>query len=292
MNQEQVKENLLKLHECKEDFTLVFSGKKNGKVNGFYKFATKEIVIHDRNFLNEDDETLNENLLMFTAIHELAHHLCRTELGQKNDRAAHNAVFWQTFNDLTDKAEELAIYHPVISENTQELIDEARSISLQIAELQRKQGEVLVKLQEACEKDGLRYEDMVERKAQIAKETERESVRAYQIGEQTNGLGADIQEAAVKARNEETRDAIIQAGKEGKSVIQAKQAAKSVPAKAPVENDETAALKKEAGRIKKSIENLTHRLEEIEEQLTERSEAAKEPADDEEGQMEMFGENG
>jgi Zn-dependent peptidase ImmA (M78 family) len=69
MNQDQVKEKLLKLHDCTEDFIVIFSGKKSKKVNGLYKPDKREIIIHNRNLDND-------NLLLYTAIHELAHWTC------------------------------------------------------------------------------------------------------------------------------------------------------------------------------------------------------------------------
>ena len=71
MNQDQVKEKLSKLYDCKHEFTVVFSGKKTGKVNGLYKHPGSEIIIHNRNFVDGNGKQ-NDMLLMFTAIHELA----------------------------------------------------------------------------------------------------------------------------------------------------------------------------------------------------------------------------
>jgi hypothetical protein len=82
MNQDQVKEKLLKLYDCKEEFSVIFSGKKSGKVNGIYKSFEREIVIHNKNFVDDSGDQ-NEMLLMFTAIHELTHHVLMTEKGKK-----------------------------------------------------------------------------------------------------------------------------------------------------------------------------------------------------------------
>jgi prefoldin subunit 5 len=263
VNQEQVKERLQKLHRSTIDYAVIFSGKKSGKANGHYIPGRLEIIIHNLNFVDGDGKQL-EDKLMYTAIHELTHHILMTEQGQKS-RRTHNQQFWETFNDLTDRAEAMGLYKTVISEDTQKLITEARDISRQIAELQRKLGAVLIALNESCEKDGLRFEDMVERKTQISKETEKVCISASRMGDL--GLGADIQEAAAKEKDEEKRAAIIDAGRKGKSVIQAKKAA--VP---PVERDETSSLIKEKRRLERTIESLTHRLEEIEENLKSRGE--------------------
>jgi hypothetical protein len=71
---------------------------------------------------------------------------------------------------------------------------------------------------------------------------------------------------AAKQRDEDKRDAIIAAGHEGKSVVQAKKAT-TPPARAPDGEDETITIMKEKRRIERTIESLTHRLYELNEQL-------------------------
>jgi hypothetical protein len=150
MNQDQVKSNLLKLHDCKHDFTVIFTGKKSKKVNGLYKPDKNEIIIHNLNFINDDGST-NDNLLLYTAIHELAHHIQFTELKQKSVRA-HTALFFATLDDLVDVAEKKGLYKMAIDDETQKLIDEAVEISCEIAMLQKKLGHVLVRIKEVCDK--------------------------------------------------------------------------------------------------------------------------------------------
>jgi hypothetical protein len=268
MNQDMVKELLQKLHESPTEYNVIFSGKKSKKVNGLYKWGTDktpEIIIHNRNFV-DDEGNQNENLLMFTAIHELTHHILVTENGKKSARA-HSQLFWATFHDLVDKAETAGIYQPEIDADTQKVIEEAREISKQIAELQRQLGQVLLRAQEVCEANGLRYEDIMERRAQISQSTMKSSVAAYNMGDQD--IGADIQAEAVK-HNEDKRDAILAAGREGKSVVQARMV---TTAPAPDGEDETITLMKEKCRIERTIESLAHRLEELNEQLEGRGES-------------------
>ena len=58
INQESVKELLLKLETCDTDFKVIFSGKKSNKVNGLYKQDINEIVIHNKNFKNDNKPKL------------------------------------------------------------------------------------------------------------------------------------------------------------------------------------------------------------------------------------------
>ena len=113
MNQDQVKNKLLKIEDSVGgsailDFTVVFSGKKSRKVNGLYKPDEREIILHNRNF---DDD----NLLMYTAIHEYAHHFHACARGGNLSPRAHTAEFWAILHGLLEKAEAKGIYNNVFS---------------------------------------------------------------------------------------------------------------------------------------------------------------------------------
>jgi hypothetical protein len=264
MNQDQVKEKLLKLHDCSEDFKVIFTGKKSKKVNGLYKVENKEIIIYNRNFHN--DGGINENLLFYTAMHELAHHIQFTEQGQKSSKA-HTQFFYAILDDLADTAEKKKLYHTGIDDDTEKLIDKVRDISCKIAELQRKLGGILVQLNEVCEKKGIRYEDVIERKAQISLQTMKKAIKACDLG-LSDDIGLDIQEAVIRERDEDRQKSIINAAQKGKSVAQVKRSA-AVP---PEAEDETVSLIKEKARLEKTIESLKRRLEEVAEQLNSRGE--------------------
>jgi hypothetical protein len=231
----------------------MFSGKKSKRVNGSYKRAT---------FVDAEGKQ-NEQCLMFTAIHELAHHVMDAEKGNKGSRS-HTQDFWATFHGLLDIAGKKGVYHAEIDANTQKLIDDARDISGQIADLQRELGRVLLAIEESCRENGLRREDIIERKAQIGKQSSKMAAAAYVMGDQ--GVGADIQAEAAKQRDNTKRVAVIAAGREGKSVVQAK---KSAPPSTD-EEDETATLLREKRRIEKTVESLTSRLEAINQRLITR----------------------
>ncbi|GHV89899.1 hypothetical protein AGMMS50268_04020 [Spirochaetia bacterium] len=264
MNQDQVKERLLKLHDCAEEFIVIFSGKKCKKVNGLYKPGTKEIIIHNRNFGVGDDA--NNDLLFYTAMHELAHHIQFTEFHQKSVRS-HTALFYSTLDDLVDIAEKKGLYEMPIDDDTQKLIDEVKDISCEIAALQRKLGNVLHRLHEDCQEKGIRFEDVLERKAQIARSTQKSAMKADALNLPAE-IGADVQDAAISERDDEKRAAIVHAGKEGKSIDQAKRALATPPA----EVDETVSLMKEKARLERTINSLNRRLEEVIEHLQTKGE--------------------
>ena len=65
MNQDQVKDMLLSLENNVPEFSVIFTGKESKRVDGLYKPESREILIHNRNF--ED-----ENSLIYTAIHDIS----------------------------------------------------------------------------------------------------------------------------------------------------------------------------------------------------------------------------
>ena len=263
MNQDTVKSYLLELHDCKEEFTVIFSGKKSKKVNGFYKLDSREIIIHNRNFYADE---AGNNMLFYTAMHELAHHIQFTENKQKSVRA-HTQLFQAILNDLADIAEKKGLYAVKIVTGIQEKLNEISTIDREIAELQRKKGKAIIDLHDECKKEGVRFEDVVERKAQISKKTMNRSIHAYKLN-LPEDIGADIQEAVIQERDEEKREAIISAGQSGKSVAQAKRAATPyVP-----QEDETVSLVKEKNRLDRTINALSRRRDEVAEQLKSRGE--------------------
>lgn len=262
MNQNTIKETLQKIYKTKEDYIVVFTSKKNKRVNGCYRPSEKTIIINNGNF-TDDEGKIHENKLLYTAIHELTHHIIETERGGSG-RIAHSKKFWSLFYDLVDIAEKKGLYKVCIDDETQKLIDEARELTIAIAELQRKLGEVLIKLEDICAKKDIRREDVVERQIQITNISARTAVAAHQLG--NKGLGMDIQTQAARASGE-NKGTIINAGLEGKTVVQASDTKpKTNPA---YEGNALSVLYKEKSRIEKTIESLEARLIDVNQQLTD-----------------------
>jgi hypothetical protein len=256
MNEERVKELLCRLHECKKDFRVLFSGKKSGKVNGLYRPEGREIIIHDRNFTVD-------GTLLYTAVHELTHHIMDTEYGFRGTRS-HTRQFWALFHDLLGKARREGIYTACPDRETQAALEEARRVSREIAELQRRLGRLLIEVEEGCERLGLRAEDCIENGAQISRKTWRAAVKAAYLDLPAE-LGADVQAAVIQERDGGARQAMRAAAEAGKSVAQVKQAAQGPPEKA----DEAETLEAEKRRLETAVKSLTRRLLELERRLAE-----------------------
>jgi len=265
MTPEQIKENLLKLHNCTEEFSIVFSGKKSVRINGLYKVNVKEILINNLNF---EESEAGINLMFYTAMHEMSHHLQFTEHHQTGSRS-HTKLFYSILDGLADKAEELGLYRCDIDPGVKALMEEAAGISAEIAALQRKLGSVLNSLHSACLETGLRYEDIVKRKVILSARTEKKlkKITALSVPE---GTGYETQEVIAGARNEEQRESMLKAAADRRSVDQVKQAG-LIP-KTRENEDDTESLLREKGRIEKTIASLKNRLEDIMKRIKKLSE--------------------
>ena len=256
MNNEEIKAALARLYYCKIDFIVIQSGKKSSKVNGLYKPATREIILHNKNFTTD-------NQLMYTAIHELTHHILTTEKGVKTSKS-HSGIFWATFYDLIDKAIELKLYTRERSEQTAALIAEAVAIQKQIVEAQKKLGQIILKLHESCAKNGERVEDVVEHDLQMSRNKAKELMRNNMSDSEDN---EEIAKAVNSAKDPMVRHAAQAAADSGKTVEQVKAIAKQ-KAKATdddLENPEQ--LRREERRLERKIEQLSDRLVQVRETL-------------------------
>jgi hypothetical protein len=271
MNEAQVKEALLALHSARESFRVVFSGKENKRKNGHYKWSADgskqaSITIHDGNFQNE-------NALMYTAIHEFAHHILVTEYGERSG-SGHTQFFWATVHDLLDAAEEKGIYRRERPEAVRDLAEAAKKIDREIARLQRQLGQVIGRLREVCGETGGRWEDVVEHDAGISRQTALKAVKAACLPEKSAAaLGQDAQSLVLRTGSPENQAAMIALAAEKKSIPQLQ--ALSAPRRKVIK-DSVMDLMQTKRRIEASISGLQRRLEVVTEALARMEE--KEPA--------------
>ena len=159
MNQDQVKERLLELEGNIEEFSVIFSGKTSKKVHGLYHPDTREIIIHNRNFESDNE-------LLYTAIHEFAHHIHFTRSEKPVSNRAHTTEFRSIFHRLLQKAEEKGIYQNQIDSNAElkTMADEIRQKYIRVnGELMKDFGQALMEAEKLCKKHHARFEDFVER---------------------------------------------------------------------------------------------------------------------------------
>jgi hypothetical protein len=260
VNQDQVKEKLLALEDPSLDFSVIFSGKKSKKVNGLYKPDTREIIIHNRNFSDA-------NLLMYTAIHEYAHHLHACARGGHLSARAHTAEFWAILHGLLEKAEKKKIYKNVFSgsKELEELTGVIRKKYLaENGNLVKELGELLLKARELCSEIGGRYEDYIDRVLCIPRQAANLAVRMHQYNLNPK-TGPDNMRFLAGIANEEKRQAAENSLLEGRSPDTVKIALRQKPEA----EDPRQSLEKEKLRLERTIASLTKRLEEVEKELKE-----------------------
>ena len=266
MNQDKVKEKLLAIEDAPLEFSLVFSGKKSGKVNGLYKPESREIIIHNRNF---EPGAAGDNLLLYTAIHEYAHHLHACSRGGTLSARAHTSEFWAIFHALLEKAGAKKIYRDVFSESPEleKLTELIRTKYLRNnGALVKEMGKALLKAHELCTGIGVRFEDYIDRMLRIPRTAANMAVKMYQYDINPE-VGADNMRFLAGIRDSDDRKAAETALVKGKSPDTVKIQVR----KKDKEEDPVMILEKEKTRLQRTIATLTKRLDEVERQLAKSS---------------------
>ena len=268
MNQDKLKEKLLAIEDAPLDFSVIFSGKRSKKVNGLYKPETREIIIHNKNFDND-------NLMIYTAIHEYAHHLHACAKGGHLSPRAHTAEFWAILHSLLEKAEKKKIYINVFSDvnpsapeadskELEKLTETIRTKYLtENGNLVKELGELLLKAQGLCKAVGGRYEDYIDRVLRIPRQAANLAVRMFQYNLNPE-TGADNMRFLAGIRNQEKRQAAENSLLSGKSPDTVKTAIRQKPNE---DEDPRLNLEKEKTRLERTIVSLTKRLEEVKKEL-------------------------
>ena len=262
MNQDQIKEKLLAIEDAPLEFALVFSGKKSKKVNGLYKVDSREIIIHNRNF---QQDAAGGNLLLYTAIHEYAHHLHACSQGGKLPSRAHTSEFWAIFHTLLEKAEAKKIYRDVFADSPEltALTETIRKKFLrENGALVKEMGKQLLKAQELCTAIGVRFEDYVDRMLCIPRTAANMAIKMFNY-DLNPEVGADNMRFLAGIRDNDDRKAAETALVKGKSPDSVKTSLKKKSDEDPLD-----LLEKEKARLERTIETLSKRLDEVKKQLT------------------------
>ncbi|HTX74318.1 MAG TPA: hypothetical protein VMC79_15910 [Rectinemataceae bacterium] len=258
MNQDQVKTMLLDCAEPQTEFSLIFSGKESAVVNGLYKPATREIIIHNRNFTSDDQ-------LIYTALHEYAHHLhCERKGGLASGRA-HTNEFWAIFHELLLAAESRGHYRNLF-EVEPEFVDLTRRIKERClsenGKLMLEFGRLMIEAQTLCHRFKARFEDYVDRALGVPRATASSAVRAvtYDVDP---GIGWDGMRMASSIGDPGLRAEAVEALQAGSSPA----AVRSRFISPPPAEDSAERLVHEKERLERSIARLGERLAEVEERL-------------------------
>jgi hypothetical protein len=263
MNQEQVKTQLLQLKETTEDFLVTFSGKSSKKVDGLYHPENREIIIHNKNF--EDD-----NALLYTAIHEFTHHLQFTESAVPVSARTHTNHFWNMFHNLLFLAEDKGIYRNVFKTDPKfvELTKKIKENFVNVdARLMKDFGKFLLEAFELCFENHLSFDDYVDRELQLHRNTAKTLIKIH-----TNDINPEIgyenMKTVANIRGNTEREQAESAFLEGRTpdMVRAELRVQ--------ENPDTKYEKKidyllhEREKIERTIEKLTVKLARIEHQIS------------------------
>jgi hypothetical protein len=265
MNQGIVKDMLLELDNTVPDFSVIFSGKSSRKVDGLYKPDSAEIIIHNRNFKNE-------SALVYTAIHEFAHHIQFVKAHGKVSSRAHSIVFWDIFHRLLFEAEKKGIYKNIFKTEPAfiELAQEIREKYLRThGELVKDFGKLLMRAYELCHSHDVSFEDFVDRELGLHRNDAKMIMRTHTMDIDPS-VGYDNMKVVARVRDDDTRKEVERAFREGKSPDMVKAQFRGASIQMPqTPVDELRAQKK---RIADNIERLRIKLAEIELKIRELSE--------------------
>ncbi len=255
MNQDQVKDKLLMIEPTKVDFIVTFSGKSSKKVDGLYYPDKKEIIIHNHNFAED-------NQLMYTAIHEYAHHLQFTRTTAPVSARAHSNDFWNIFHTLLFRAEETGIYNNIFDTN-EEFIKLTASLREEYlsrnGHLMKEFGSLLLKARELCQKYHASFEDYVDRVLRLHRNEAKTIMKTYTMDINPE-IGYENMKTVARIREEGLRQEVQAAFMDQRSPDMIKA---ELNPKAEFTN-RLSYLESEKERTERSLDRLTAHLAKIE----------------------------
>ncbi|PKL16513.1 MAG: hypothetical protein CVV49_15915 [Spirochaetae bacterium HGW-Spirochaetae-5] len=256
MNQDQVKDKLLMLEQVKTDFIVTFSGKSSKKVDGLYYPDKCEIIIHNANFVDD-------NQLMYTAIHEFAHHVQFTRTTAPVTARAHSNDFWNIFHSLLFKAEEMGIYNNIFETN-----EEFKELTVMLRDeylsrnghLMKEFGSLLIKARELCQRYHASFEDYVDRVLRLHRNEAKTIMKTYTMDIKPE-IGYENMKTVAKIKDEGLRQGVQEAfisDQRSPDMIKA-----DLNPKAEF-NNRLSYLESEKERVERTLDKLTAHLAKLE----------------------------
>jgi hypothetical protein len=267
MNQDQVKQKLLDLDGETGDFSVIFTGKKSRKVDGLYYPDRKEIIIHNKNFTTDDQ-------LIYTAIHEFAHHVQHVRSAEPLSTRAHTVRFWNIFHTLLFAAEKKGIYsnifkrEPRFTDLTRTIRDNLLSAN---GDLMKELGRLLTVAYDLCRELNASFEDYVDRELLLHRNAARMLMKIHGFGIRPE-IGFENMKTVARISDDSLRVRAEEAFADGNTPDMVK--AGLAESRGP--GGSLDLLMRERERIERSIHNLTRRLTAVEKKINElkRHEAA------------------
>ncbi|QEN07597.1 hypothetical protein EXM22_06195 [Oceanispirochaeta crateris] len=261
MNQEQVKEKLLQIDSEVADFDLIFSGKESKKVDGLYHPEKKEIIIHNKNFTDD-------NALVYTAIHEFAHHVQFTQHEGEVTMRSHTVLFWDIFHRLLKKAEELGIYINVFEEDSRfmNLTTEIKEKFLSVnGKVMKDFGKLLIQALDLCQQNHAIFEDYVDRALGMNRNSAKSIMKVYAMDVNPE-IGFENMKIIAGVKEPQKRKELEKAFIEGQSQDMVKQ---TIRKEKPEPVMTVKRLESQKKRIEKSIQAMQVKLADLEMKIDE-----------------------
>jgi hypothetical protein len=263
MRAEDVKSKLLQIEECVADFTVVLSGKSSKKVHGLYKLESAEIIIHNRNFTDD-------NALMYTAIHEYAHHLHFTdsdETKRPSVKRSHTIAYRTILHRLLGKAQAIGVYQNVFgtSHEFQSLTKKIKDHYLvKNGQIMKDFGKLLLEAMALCEQNQVNFDDYVERELSLHRTQAQSIMRVYALDVDPH-VGFENMKIISSVRDSQKRAQVQEMLTTGQSQDQARAFIRENLKSTEI--DPAKSLAAEKRRIEKRLEQLQKRLQEIDAKL-------------------------
>jgi hypothetical protein len=258
VNQDQVREKLLALEKNVDEFSVIFSGKKSTRVNGLYHPETREIIIHNHNFTDD-------NALMYTAIHEFAHHIQFTRSPVPITSRAHTTQFYDILHRLLFDAERAEIYVNMFRQDPRfvELTATIREQYLSAnGQLMKEFGRLLLEAASLCEETGANFEDYLNRELGLKRVAAKTIMRIHSM-DLNPAIGYENLKAGAAMKDMDDAREAERFFLEGQSPEMV--AAEFTRRKNP--SGEMQNLMAERDRIERTLDRLTARLAEIERRI-------------------------
>lgn len=256
MTEDYVKTKLIEIEEPSEDFKVIFSGRMNKKYDGLYYPEKREILIHDGNFTEP-------NQLIYTAIHEYAHHVqfCRTNAPVST--RAHTVDFWSIFHKLLFVAEEKGIYINVFETipEFQELTERLKRDYLsRNGELMKEFGKILLEAQELCRRHHASFEDYVDRVLRLHRSEAKTIMKTFTMDIKPE-IGYENMKTVAKIKDDDARAGVESAFMEN---FYTPDMVKAEMSRKEQFDSRLSFLEAERDRLEMSLEKLTTRLARVE----------------------------
>ena len=258
LNPGMLKRKLLQIQKVSEDFTIEYEG-KHKTIDGLYRPETCTIVIYDENHVDD-------NGIIYTALHELAHHVDITTSIKPRKKQLHNTRFKSIFYGMLNDAERKKLYINPYENNPMFLNMKFKldDLMTSIGDAKKRMGVLLQEVYELCVDNNMPFDDFMERQMQIDMKKAQHLLMLPSLSITVSKVCFDNHKILCSAKDERKRKKALVLLENDKSPAIVKETVK--------ENDDPATtldyLRKEREKLINELDRKSAKLEEIEAAIT------------------------